>query len=496
MDLSPAEREAGLILQDWAGNPSRFFWENFKVESEPWAKRADGHYTAGIGKKTRIGLQAAVGVGKSFKLACWGWHKLATQGDQTKHEGKYPVGYALSISAENLKSGLWKEMGVLYERSPFLQSQFNFSAEQITHKKHASGWWLRARSYRQTADPETQGGALSGLHGPWVFVLLDEVGLMHPQLGRRAEQIMSDKFIEDGFIGAAGNPTSTSGLLYAIATAGSGWEVIRINGDPDDPECSHRIDKVWAAAEIKRFGRDNPWVMSHILGKFPPGGLNTLLSADEVNDAMENRKPSPDQWTWAQKRIGIDVARFGDDRTVLFPRQGLVAFRPVVMRNARTDAITARALHMIHKWGSEAEFIDDTGHWGHGVVDGLLASRRNARAVIFSDPDIEPQYYNRRAGMIFRAVEWVRRGGSLPNLPEMKPELTQVQYGYKGGKMIIEEKDQIKKRLGFSTDYLDALALTFAEPDMPSSAMLEASGRTGTARANDEYDPMAEFRNL
>jgi phage terminase large subunit len=489
--LSPAELAVVQMFDDWHVNPRQFYWENFKVDLEPWARRANAAYA--VSGKRRVGMQAAVGVGKSFMEACFGWHFLATNGNRLKHEGKYPVGYALSISGDNLKSGLWKELGVLYERSPFLQREFKYTAEQIVHRKH-SGWWLRARSFRQTADPEAQGAALSGLHGPWVQILLDEIGTMHPQIGRRAEQIMSDVNIEQGFIAGAGNPTSTTGLLYDIATAASGWSVVRITGDPDDPECSQRIDKAWAREQIKRWGRDNPWVMSHILGKFPPGGLNTLLSADEVNDAMENRKPAPDQWTWAQKRIGIDVARFGDDRTVLFPRQGLVAFRPAIMRNADTMAIAARALNMISKWGSEAEFIDDTGHWGHGVVDALRAARRNTRAVIFSDPDIEPQYYNRRAGNAFRLTEWVRRGGSLPNLPEMKPELTQVQYGYKDGKMILEDKDQIKKRLGFSTDLLDALALTFSEPDVPSAALLEASHRPRSAQAVEEYDPFAEFK--
>ena len=55
-----------------------------------------------------------------------------------------------------------------------------------------------------------------------------------------------------------------------------------------------------------------------------------------------HRHLPPDVYLWAQKRLGVDVARFGDDRTVLFPRQGLAAFRPVIMRNARTTDIAAR----------------------------------------------------------------------------------------------------------------------------------------------------------
>lgn len=493
MRLTAAERAAGQTVLDWNANPLQFIWDNFKVEVDPWALEAIEAYRQ-PGKR-RVGLQASVGVGKSALKAMLGWHFISTNGDQIKHEGKFPNGYALSISRENLESGLWKELGVWYERSDFLKSQFNYSAQQITHKRHPLNWWLRARSYRQSADPDTQGAALSGLHSPWAMVLLDEVGEMNPVLGRRAEQVLSDAECEVGVIFASGNPTSQSGLLYDIANR-SGWTIIRVSGDPDDPRRSSRVDKAWAREQIKEFGRDNPWVMAHVLGKFPPGGLNTLLTPDEVREAMTNRNPPEPDWIWAQRRIGIDVARFGDDRTILFPRQGLVAFRPVTMRGARTDAITARALNMIGSFKSEAEFVDDSGHWGHGVVDGLLAARRSVRAVIFEDKAAAPQYFNRRAEMWFTMAEWVKRGGSLPNIPEMIPELTRVQYGFQGGKIIIQPKAEVKKLIGVSPDLADALALTFAEPDLPSQSSMDAMGMNGGGQLITDYDPHADFRHL
>ena len=83
-----------------------------------------------------------------------------------------------------------------------------------------------------------------------------------------------------------------------------------------------------------------------------------------------------DQYDWAQKRLGVDVVRFGDDRTVIFPRQGLASFRPVVMRNARTTDIAARVMVGMKRWGAELAIIDDTGHWGHGVIDNLAVAGR------------------------------------------------------------------------------------------------------------------------
>lgn len=461
-----ADRLAVELLASWQGNVQKFAWDNFRVDLEPW--QVDVAAVATSAPKVRVGMQAAVGVGKSTELAILGWHFISTNGDQSKHRGKFPNGYALSISGDNLKSGLWKELGVWYERSDFLRSQFDYTAEQVTHRNHPLNWWLRARKYAKSANPESQGATLSGLHSPWALVLLDEVGEMHPQVGRRAEQVLSDADCERGLIAAAYNPTSTTGLGYDIASQGSGWTIVQVTGDPDDPNRSRRVDLEWAQEQIRKYGRDNPWVMAHILGKFPPGGINTLLSPDEVRAAME-RNPSPDSYEWSQKRLGIDVARFGDDRTVIFPRQGLAAFRPHVMRNADTNAIAARAAAIALDWGSELELIDDTGHWGHGVYDQLRASGRSPIPIQFHAPAGDPRYRNRRAEGWLKMADAIKQKLALPLMPELIPELTGITYSFDGGKFALEDKDMVKKRLGFSPDLADALAITYMMPDAPAA---------------------------
>lgn len=463
---------AAQTLRDWRADPVLFVRANFGVDPEPW--QADYlHAYAQPGKK-RLAAQAAVGVGKSAVKSWAAWHFLSTIYNPAQHPGKHPVGYALSISGENLASGLWKELAVWRARSPFLQHQFEWTAEKVFHKEHPATWWIKARAYAKSATPEVQGATLSGLHGPYILGLLDEVGEMHPALGRRAEQLLSDAECEFGAILASGNPTSISGLLYAIATAGSGWQVVRVTGDPEDPRCSSRTDKAWAAEQIDRYGRDNPWVMAHILGQFPPGGLNALLGPDEVREAME-RSYLEDAFGWSQRRFGVDVARFGDDRTVIFPRQGLVAFRPVEMRHQDTNYISANVLERGTRWGVEMVLIDDTGHWGHGVVDNLNAtSGLSVVPVNFADTKtINPRYFNRRTEMWFEMAEWVKRGGSLPKVDGLLEELTAATYYFQGGKVRLVEKDAIKEQIGRSPDLADALAVSFALPDMPSQFTAE-----------------------
>jgi hypothetical protein len=131
------------------------------------------------------------------------------------------------------------------------------------------------------------------------------------------------------------------------------------------------------AADDRTYGRDNPWVQAYILGVFPTGTLNTLLSPDQVRDAMD-RHARPEDYQFAQKRIGIDVARFGDDATVLFPRQGIVARNPVELRGAKSHEIAARVILGKQNFGSEVEFIDDTGGWASGVIDACELGERDA----------------------------------------------------------------------------------------------------------------------
>jgi len=473
--------EAGAaVIRRWRLDTAAFARECCGYEPDLWQLDV---FAAFDSDQQRIAMQACAGPGKTRILATIGWKALTCYGGPDAH----PNGYAISISGDNLRDNLWKELAVLRNLSPFLQAAFEWTAEKIYAKDHEETWWLKARSYSKSADPETQGNALSGLHAKNIFYLIDEAGEINPAVLRKAEQGLSN--CEWGKIVMAGNPTSTSGTLYhAVANQAGMWSVTCVNGDPDDPKRSPRIDIEWARGQIAQYGRDNPWVQAYILGQFPAGGLSTLLTPDEVRTAMARAPQLPD-YEWAQKRLGIDVARFGDDRTVIFPRQGIASWQPTVMRQQRTDRITAQILVIKATFQSEVDFIDDTGHWGHGVVDGLLAAKQGAQAVIFSDPALNPRYGNRRAEMWFGMADWIKARGALPNIPELIPELTVPEFYFKAGKVYIEDKDQIKARLHRSPDLADALALTFAWPDQPSRTGAMASVVTATQFAAHEYRP-------
>lgn len=479
-------------IKDWRNSTVRFAHEVFGMTPDKWQAQAFDAWDDP--SKPRISMQACAGPGKSAVEAICGWHFLICQGDR----GEHPNGFALSMDGENLKSGLWKELAVWYGRGlPFVHKMFEWQKEQIVSRDFPATWWLRARNWSKKADAEAQGRTLSGLHGKYIAYFIDEAGEVPPPVGRAAEQGLATGPVF-GKILIGGNATSHDGLLYQAANSQSHrWFTIRITGDPDDPNRSPRIPIEYAIEQIGLYGRENPWVMAFILGKFPPSSLNALLGPDDVAAAMERVLPDH-AYINVQKRLGIDVARFGDDATVLFPRQGLRAYDPVSMRGARSEDIAGRVALAKKNWNWELGMIDSTGGWSAGVEDSCRLGGIDLIPVNFSSNALDNRYFNRRAEMDFLAAEWIKRGGWLPRNPQLIREACAIRYWYDHGQFRVLEKEQIKKALqGHSPDNWDAFKVTFALPDMPISAdaMLGIPGFSSTrAKVSYDWDPLEDRR--
>lgn len=478
---------AAETIQRWRNDPVLFVRQNFKIEPDAWQIEALEALGSTDKNKSRISLQACAGPGKSAFLA---WAILWFLACKAK-KGEHPKGAAVAVTRDNARDNIWPEVKKWQSRSPFLDAAFEWTKERIAAKDHPQTWFLSLRSWSKTADEEEQGRTLSGCHSRYVLFVIDESGDIPISVLKAAEQGLSN--CEWGKIIQAGNPTSLEGMLYAAATTlRDKWHVISITGDPDDPKRSPRIDIDWAREQISKYGRNDPWVMSYILGKFPPASINALLSLEDVEAAM-NRKLRQEQFCFAQKRLGVDAARFGDDPWVIFPRQGLFAGMPVEMRRPRSNEVAARVIAAKMKWGSEMEFVDGTGGYGSGAIDAMIQAGHSPLEIQFGGKAIDPRYFNKRSEIIMLCAEWVKRGGHLPNIPALRKEMTSVTYTFQNGKFRVEEKEQVKKRLGFSPNFFDALALTFSLPEMPASNSPEAilSGeRPGTLKHEwDPFDP-------
>lgn len=482
--------KAMKVIGDYRDDIVLFVREQFHVEPDAWQKKALVAFTDMDKKIFRLSLQACAGPGKSALLAWCGWWFLCTQGEK----GNHPKGAAISITQDNLKDNLWAELSKWQQVSPLCSKLFTWTKQRIFSKDHPETWFLSARSFSKTANSEEQGRVLSGVHSKYVLFLIDESGDIPPNVLKSVEQAFSTADKVFGRVIQAGNPTSHEGMLFAAQGALSDkWHVVKITGDPDDPDRSPRIDAEWAKSQIDQYGKDDPWIMSYILGMFPSTSINALLTPVEVEDAMR-RKAAHDDYYFSQKRLGVDVARFGSDSTVIFPRQGLMAFPPAEMRGARTHDIIARIAAAKMKWTSEVEFVDGTGGYGAGVVDGLLQTGHTPQEINFASKALSPKFYNKRAEMWWNMADWIKRGGCIPKHDKLARELIAVTYTHKNGKLIIESKDQIKEKLGYSTDFADALCLTFAMDERPASNTIEGYDLQFSPKIKSEYDPFDDER--
>ena len=457
-DLVPVEVAAEM--RRWKADVGYFARKQLQFEPDPKQHELFDYWNDPA--STRIGMQACKGPGKTAGLAVCAWHFLATR--------LHPKIAAVSISADNLADNLWPEMSKWQQRSSFLKTKFRWTKTRIFSIDHPETWWMSARSWARTADSHQQSLTLAGLHAENTLAILDESGGIPDGIMTTAEGTLSTMGGEHRIL-QAGNPTHLEGPLYRAATNERHlWKFIVITGDPDDPKRSSRVSMPWARQQIDKYGRENPWVLVNVFGKFPPGSINTLLGPDEVSASM-GKHLEETMYSHYPKILGCDPGRFGGARTVLFPRQGPAAFTPVVLRPDRTQknwtgAVSARIGQAFEKWEADVCFIDTTGGWGSGILDQCVDAGHNVLGVDFGGKALDHRYANRRAEMHFEAAKWVKdQGGALPYLPELQREATVSTYWFHGNKFQIEDKEQVREKLnGESPDLWDAFVLTFAQP--------------------------------
>jgi len=447
--------------------------ELFGVEPDPWQAEVLDAFP----HKQRIALLASKGPGKSALLAWLGWNFLLTR--------PHPKVAATSVTGDNLSDGLWTEMAKWQNKSALLQATFTWTKTRIFANDHPETWWMSARTWPQSGDKDKQAETLAGLHADYILFLVDESGSIPEVVLVAAEAALATGI--EAHIVQAGNPNALEGALYNAHRHRDLWHVVEINGDPDDPKRSPRVSIDWAREQIKQYGRDSPWVIVNVLGRFPPSSLNALIGLDEVEASMARVYTEYDIGVAAMV-LGVDVALYGDDSSVIFPRRGIQAFQYVKHRNINSTQGAGVVARLWDSMNADGVFIDNTGGFGAGWIDQLRLLGKTPVGIGFAQRAHEPsRYANKRAEMYFDAVNWIKQGGALPKSRELTEALTRTTYTFAKGQLLLEPKSDVKLKLGYSPDEADAFVLTFSEPVSPAS-------RRSTQRvAEAEYDP---FRSL
>lgn len=227
-----------------------------------------------------------------------------------------------------------------------------------------------------------------------------------------------------------------------------------------------RKDKEWYQKQCESL--DDVIVAQEIDRNYESSVSNAFIPGELVSEA-QLRGPA-DIRPLGGLRVGIDVARFGDDKSVITFRRGRVLLKQVVLAKLDVAQVAGRARSEISAYAEKPEQIAvDTIGIGAGVADMMRAwypDTKKGPVVVDVNASIRMSNgidYNLRAQMWREMREWLK-GASIPNEQDLRSDLTALRYGFRGGELLLEAKEDAKKRGVKSPDRGDSLALTFAIP--------------------------------
>jgi len=400
----------------------------------------------------RIAVPSCHDAGKSFlasRLVAW-W--VATR----------PVGESFVVTSAptfaQVRAILWREIRAAHRRG------------KLPGVLNRTEWWINGGLVafgRKPADEDMTG--FQGIHAKHVLVVFDEACGIPQPLWDAAETLIANA---QSKLFAIGNPDDPTSAFARVCRPGSGWEVLPIDalGTPNltgeqipDALRDLLISAEWVADKRRQWGESSALYLAKVRGQFPEVGGDGLLSPALVRAAMAR--------IWAPGepvRIGVDVARFGRDRSVLALRRGACLEILEVLEGADTMRVAGSVVQALRRHAGASAIVDEIG-LGAGVLDRLREQGLPAFGVNVARPPQERErFVNRRAELWWGLRERFIDGEIAldPQAKDLAAELTGLHWSVDSrGRIAVESKEAMRRRGEASPDLADAAMLAFAEPD-------------------------------
>lgn len=300
--------------------------------------------------------------------------------------------------------------------------------------------------------------AFSGLHnqGKRLIVIFDEASGIHDTIWDNTEGTLTDANTEIIWL-AFGNPTRPYGRFReCFGKSKERWQRHQI--DARTVEGTNHAEQ---ARQVEAHGEDSYHVRIWIRGEFPLVGSDQFIAPDAVAAA---RKAQAGSFEGLPKILACDVARFGDDQSVIGWRQGRKAVILEKLRGKDTAFVGDRVIHWMEALNPDAVVVDCDG-LGAGTFDHIKYRGYKERLFEFhgnATPIDQKKYVNKRTECWGEMREWLGPGTQIPDDPELGDDLVGPLYSYnKDGQLCLEQKDDMKERGLSSPDCGDMLAMTF-----------------------------------
>lgn len=481
-------------------DPVGFF--NNVLDYELWSKQRE--ICDALIAYDRVAVKSCHQSGKSFTcggIVPW-WIAV--------HPPKEAIVVTTAPTFQQVRAILWREINRAHARGKLIgytnQTEWLIDNELVAFGRKP-----------QDEDPT----AFQGIHARYLLVVVDEACGVVRNMFIAAESLAANKGAK---ILAIGNPDDPSSEFARICKPGSGWHTITISafdtpnltGEPVSETVSQvLVSREWVEDKKRAWGETSPIYVSKVLGEFPDVTDDALIQTSWVVDAVHREiAVAPN----SPNELGVDVARFGRNETVIYHRHGAQARLWRAVRQRDTMAVVQLIVRAVVETGATRVKIDDIG-LGGGVVDRCkeLARTREIEGVpnsfygvtvigvnVATAPleraedrraklDPRTRYANQKAQLSWELRERFRLGEiDLDDDLDTQAQICAIRYDYINGRLRIESKEDVEDRLGKiggisaesgSPDRWDALVLAFAEVEervvpMISDRLLAMSRQT------------------
>ena len=352
------------------------------------------------------------------------------------------------------------------ELPPQLQVLLTVKSDRVELAAAPAEAFISARTSRAET-PE----ALAGVHSENVLLVVDEASGVPEKVFEAAAGSMSGHSATTILLS---NPTRSSGTFFESQTRlASTWWTRRWSCVESPLVSEEFVDEMRA-----RYGEDSNAFRIRVLGEFPMADDDTIIPFHLADSAIKRDIEIPED---TKPIWGLDVARFGADKTALCKRYGNVVTEITSWQGLDLMQTVGRVMAEYEGLSPSmrpSEILVDSIGVGGGVVDRLRELGAPVRGINVGEaPAMGNTYMNLRAELWFKTKGWLEdRSCKLPNDDQLLAELTSIRYAFTpGGKMKAESKDDMRKRGLKSPDLADALCLTMA-----SDAATALSGAMST----------------
>lgn len=443
-------------------------------------------------KPIRIAVASGHGVGKSFLSGILVYWIMATRPNAK--------GTITATTMPQLQAKTWAQIAAL-KKWCIVGDRFEITTGKGSmrmYAKEAPDSWVASAQTSKEENSESFAGQHAA--SSTSFYLMDEASGVPDKIFEVAEGGLTDG---EPMIFCFGNPTRSSGAFYNMFHADADrWTLFKV-----DSREAQLTNKEQIAEWAEQWGEDSDFFKVRVRGEFPDNASLQFIPTSAVDGAMTREAPGIHGNNLKRAIIGLDIARFGDDSTVMVTRVGRDArslpwkeFRKLDGRQVGI-AVEQHTLHLLDNLRFKEVYIYfDRAGIGASVWDYFRYEFSDPRVRFFPvDFGMKARdgrlYANKRVEMWGAMRDWLK-DGVIPRNEDLKTELISPEFYFNDRQqMVLERKADLKERLGCSPDRADALALTFSEPnadrvpnDMDAPGSPRQSRRT-SYRELRERDP-------